>query len=124
MTWDNTYKMLANHFNNVAEDPPNAVSHIYSAFLVMIELDSNYVEEVADLEIEIYNLWTHSRYHYHVPDHILEVIKKINQFTENKYGNLTEFVNNISWDNGCVPYYWGQYSGDLGFDISEWNICS
>ena len=123
-TWQDIYKILADNLNSVKDDPPNETTYIYNAFLEMVNLDSDYTTEVAALEMEIYKLWTHSRYTHYFDDNLFSVIKKINDFTEENYGDLTDFVNSIAWDNGCVPYYWGLYSENLGFDTSEWNICS
>ena len=37
--------------------------------------------------------------------------------------DLTYYVNNEVWPDGCVPYEWALASEETGEDISGWNVC-
>jgi hypothetical protein len=80
-------------------------------------VSTNMLPILYDLYLHIYESWNHLLY-------VKLVINKINDFTIYYYGNLTEFVNNIAWSGGCIPYYWAQYSDELGYDTSGWTNCS
>ncbi|KKK78243.1 hypothetical protein LCGC14_2845530, partial [marine sediment metagenome] len=58
---------------------------------------------------------------------ITKLVEKINKFIIRKgfEGNLTNFVNNISWNEvyfSRVPYYWARECKKSGFDTSKWLI--
>lgn len=127
MTWQNTYKQLAIYINDSVEDRPNAVAHIYSAVILLTDLTSSGDGAIIETALfdKMYRLYTHLLYTVQVTGDTRNIIKTINDFTIKNYGgNLTSFVNSISWDNGCVPYYWAEYSADMEYDTSEWSICS
>ena len=63
-------------------------------------------------------------YSVYVTNDTRNIIKTINDFTVDNYGDLTDFVNSIPWDNGCVPTYWADASEDMEYDTSEWVVCS
>ena len=51
-------------------------------------------------------------------------VKTVNDYTKRYiYPDLTFYVNNAVWPEGCVPYEWARISEITGEDISGWNIC-
>ena len=123
----NTYRQFSENINSAIESPPRASEYIYNALLVIMDLDSTgdgilisstFLDIINKLYIESFKI-------VYLEPHIKVFIRKINDFTIRTEGNLTTFINDIAyWDNGCIPYYWTQYSNDLGYDTSEWNSCS
>ena len=125
--WQNTYRSLSQNINDSIADPPNAITYIYNSLLVITDLDSS--DEGTTISNEFLNLinklYLHSLKTAFIEQYTKVVIKEINNFTIRTEGDLTIFVNSInSWEDGCVPYYWTQYSEELGYDVSGWNFCS
>ena len=125
--WQNIYRQLAQNIDNSIADPPDAVNYLYNNILVIINITGSTEGNIISTEfLDLINkLYLHSLHTAFIEQHIKKVIKKINNFTIRNYGDLTIFINGIAyWDDGCIPYYWTQYSEELGYDTSGWNICS
>jgi hypothetical protein len=125
--WDLAYPQIANDINNIIEDPPHDMTHIDLAMKTIVDIHDN-SEEARLIETTmlplLYRLYLQIYVHWSYTIHLKYAIQKINDFTIQYYGDLTTYVNSLSWDDGCIPYYWTQYSEELGYDTSEWISCS
>ena len=125
--WQTTYKDLAQNINNSIADPPDTVNYIYNSLLVIINLNSssNGTFISSSFLNSINFLYLKALRSAFIEQHIKKIIREINDFTIRNYdSNLTSFVNSINWDDGCIPFFWTEYSSDLGYDISDWTVCS
>ena len=130
--WKSTYKELAVKFDATLSDRPNDVAHIYNCLIALIELttipdgsEECYGREAVTTLLNPMDLFYRiALRHYSYLDERWNMVKKINDFTELYFGNLTSFVESIDWDYDCVPYYWAQLCEETGFDTSGWNVCS
>lgn len=127
MSWEDTYRELAYALHNTIAEKTEGVNHALDALYIVGDITSTQrgsTEAALDLlkpTNDFLNIvW--STVHYE--DDLKRLIRKINDFTTNNYGDLTTFVNNIEWAYGCVPYYWAYYSEEGLYDTSEWTVCS
>jgi hypothetical protein len=126
-TWEEAYVALATAINNMVEYKPYAYDYVKEALSVIIDIgettensyliETNLLPILHDLYLWVYMTWNHDL-------EIRVAIEKINDFTIKYYGDLTIFINRLSWPDGCVPCYWAEYSESSGYDTSEWPICS
>lgn len=127
MAWQDTYRDLAVEINNCIEDRPNGLQYSRDAIFILVNLASSgeNTPAVTSLFYDVYGFYSHVYQGVNYDGHAKKLVSKINSFTVKNYGgDLTTFVNSISWDNNCVPYYWAIYSEEDGYDISEWDVCS
>lgn len=127
MAWETLYPVLAEKIDQIPSDPPNALTYSREAIDIVLDVISaddggtliatSVLPIVYRLYLEVYRTWAHTL-------HVKRAVEKINDFTIRYYGDLTTFINNVIWTNGCVPHYWAEYSEDAGFDISGWVVCS
>ena len=125
--WQTTYRDFAQNINDSISDPPDTVEYIYNSLLVIINLDSS--EEGTFIASSFLNsinlLYLNSLHTILIELYVKKVIREINDFTLRNYDtNLKNFVNYLDWNDGCVPFFWAEYSSDLGYNISNWNTCS
>ena len=123
--WQETYKTLAVEFDATISDRTNEITHIYNAQLAIIDLDSSDFGREASTQLlgPINLLYRHARQHYSYDPWRDGTVRSINDFTIKHYGDLATFVNSLSWEDGCVPFYWANLSENVRFDISEWIVC-
>ena len=132
MDWIGTYKILAEEIAATISDRPDDVKHLYNALLAIVDLTTvgdgsqeGYGREAeADLLIQMNLFYKQGRMHYAYNDWRRQMVKSINDFTIKYFGNLTKFINDINWDDGCVPFYWAELSEEAKFDTSGWIVCS
>jgi len=125
--WEETYKQFAEDMSNAIEDPANGVGYIYNSLLTLIDMDSSGlgVDASVDLLKPLNLLYLDSLRHAPWNEPKIRIfIAEVNNFTIRNVGDLTTFVNEIVWDEGCIPYNWWSLSEEAGFDTSEWVGCS
>ncbi len=128
-TWKDTYESLVYEIEATITDRPNAVEHLYRAVLLIVDVDTmDSAGGGRDASIyllkKLHKLYLFAKDNYYFREERDLVVYAINYFTEQNFGDLTEFVNSISWQDGCVPYNWTDISTRCGFDTSEWVSCS
>ena len=125
-TWLEAYEQLAYEIESTFTDRPNAIDHIDSCVFIILNLNS--IGIAGSAQIALLNLihkWSwYARDEWAFDGERLKVIIGINKFTAIHYGSLTDFVNAIVWDNGCVPYNWTTACDAIGYDTSTWTVCS
>jgi len=127
MIWADTYKLLVYNIESTFTNRASAADHIKQAMLVLVDLDTNSengVEAATQLLPKIKYFYNWVLHYFEIEDNRKLLIYQINKFTERYNGDLTTFVNNISWIDGCVPYNWAETSEQSIFDTSEWIVCS
>ena len=127
MNWEETYKIFAEDLSNAVESPPQAGDYVYNSLLTLINLTSNNFisSDINSMLYPLNHLYLYIlKFSYNMESEIKKFIKIVNDFTETNYGDLATFVNNIDWNEGCIPFYWWTYSEDLGYNTSEWIGCS
>ncbi len=125
--WHEVYKEIADNIDNAMEDPPNGADHIYNALLTLINMDSsgNGVAANVTLLTSLNLLYLDSLRHAPWNEAKIRIfITKVNNFTINNVGDLSTFINEVAWHNGCIPFYWWSLSEDAGFDTSTWIKCA
>jgi hypothetical protein len=131
-SWDIYYKNLAIEIDATISDRPNDMTHLYNALIIIIEIkstdtqdDVNYGTSASTHLLPLMNLlYNDARHHFSYEDRRRQIVRAINTFTVNNFGNLTTFVNNIDWPYGCVPYSWAELSEQTFSDTSGWTVCS
>jgi len=129
MSWENTYINLAIAFDATLSDIPNDIDHLKEALLVMVDIinyDSTDIgtEAVVELLRDMDLLYRNAKSHYSYDGLRNNMVLKINNFTIKNFGDLTSFVNDLTWPDGCIPFYWAELSENGSIDISNWDICS
>jgi hypothetical protein len=130
--WISTYKELAEQLDATISDMPNDVTHVYNCLLALLNLTSfnEGSEECYGAEATLAIMPSMKIFYTYVVRNFSYIERRwliviaINNFTTEYFGNLTDFVNEVPWDDGCVPYYWAQLSEEAGFDTNGWNVCS
>jgi len=127
--YSQVYKYIANLFNSCIEEPEKSVPNSKKALHYIIDFNSSVNKHAPILKIkwhgELYKTHVHLIEYFQGRTYIKNVVSLINKTIEEEIDiSLTEFVNNINWDQGCVPPYWAELSEECNFDVSEWNICS
>ena len=127
MAWQDTYKTLAEEIDATISDPVNTIEHINNCKTVLVDLES-----ISDIEYEAATtllpkmqlFYNYALDNWHIVLQRKILINLINKFTIRHFGDLTTFVSGVSWENGCVPHNWADISADIGYDTSEWVVCS
>ena len=125
-SWWEAYINLAIAFDATLSDMPSDIIHLKEALLVLIDLDSDGVGIYAATRLlpKMDLLYRQARQHYSYNTERNVMVSKINRFTIEYFGDLTDFVNSLPWPGGCVPFYWAELSAnDYGIDTSEWTVC-
>ena len=122
------YKEIAENFDMSQVEPTHEDIYIYNALEIIVNV-TTVNTEAADITLSlllpITEAYVQARKYYQSYLYILKAVRAINNYVVIKdRQDLTTFVNNVSWDKGCVPYYWGKMSEQVGCDTSRWNICS
>lgn len=126
--WNNLYVVLAENLSLTNSDPVKAQSYFYICLdsITNIKSDNDGFLIATNFVYPIWNNYVDWFTHYTMYNvHIKILARKINEFTINNYNsNLSEWVNNMSWTDGCVPFQWAEWAEDAGYDTSEWIVCS
>ena len=125
-TWLTTYAELVYEIEATFVDRPNAMIHIDNCRFIILNLNSTGVNGDAQIALlDLINKWFwYARDEWAFDGERLKIIKEINQFVVKYYNSLTELVNAIEWEEGCVPYNWAITCDALGYDTSTWTVCS
>lgn len=126
------YERLATDMNDMfvsINTNLDALVKLHALFIYMIDLTYDYNFDVNQAMLDIYfvlkvdvldslNIFPREK------STIFPGVFALNEHTK-RYINsdLTSFVNNEIWPDGCVPYEWALASEETGEDISGWNIC-
>ena len=127
MSWADTYELLVYEIENIFIDRGNGPTYVLNAMKIIVDLVSSdeHAEEAAvKLLYDIRQFYRAIMSQVYIDEELRLLIYKINKFTERYSGDLTTFVNSISWTGGCVPYYWAQTTEESVFDTSEWIVFS
>jgi len=126
-TWAETYELLVYNIEATYTDRYAGAYHIKQAMLTIINLvstDEFGVEAATKLFPKIEMFYRFILHYKDIDDDRRLLIYQINKFTETHAGDLTTFVNSVSWINGCIPYYWAIESEQSLYDTSNWIVCS
>lgn len=129
MSWEDAYIELAIQFDATLRDVPNDLDYLKLALFAIVDITNDDSTDigtfaVVDLLMEMDLLYRQAKQHYSYNSWRNNMVKSINDFTVRYFGNLTDFVNNLSWPDGCAPVYWVELSENGHVDTSEWVICS
>jgi hypothetical protein len=132
MIWEEVYQILAIELAACLSDSPNDLQHAGNALYGVASLssygegsESSYGAEASVALLNPMNVFlNYVGRNYAYGYQIRDIVIIINDFTIKYYGDLTNFVNNLPWEEGCIPYYWAQLSEDCFYDTSQWNVCS
>ena len=123
------YKELAEHYSNAYGEASAANIHLRNGFEVILNLTTNTTPTATDITLyllqPLYKAWRQAMEFWQLNVHMRQATKKINDYVVRKcQEDLTDFVNSVSWDGGCIPDGQIQLSEDAGFDTTDWNTCS
>lgn len=126
-TWQETYELLVYSVEATFSDRKNGANHIKQAMKTItdLEIDDELGFEAATQllpKIDYFYRWI--LHYFEIEENRKLLIYQINEFTTRHKGDLTEFVNNVPWVEGCVPYNWAIVSEKSRYDTSEWIVCS
>ena len=127
MAWTDTYELVVYSIEATFTDRKDGAYHIKQAMYAIVDMQAS--DELADeastnLLFEIKKFYNWILHHINIEDKREILIYRINEFTERYKGDLTAFVNSVSWVDGCVPYNWAETSESSRFDTSDWIVCS
>jgi len=126
-TWTDTYELLVYSIEATYTDRYNGAYHSKQAMLVLVDLNSTdefAYEAETQLLFKVEKFYRQILNYKDIDEDRRRLIHQINKFTETYAGDLTAFVNSISWVDGCVPYNWAIDSDVIQIDTSDWNVCS
>ena len=94
---------------------------------VIIDIRQEEDVRYKDIQIQllkyVHQSWANSRVHFQYTNNVMIAVQAINDFVEDNYeGTFNDFIENLNWVNGYVPYYWAWLCRREGRDISSWNI--
>ncbi len=132
MTWEEIYIILAIEFDATLSDVPDEIKHLKEAVFAIANLTTETVGSEQNISVEAETrfltkmdlLYRQARKHFNYNTDRKRMVRRINDFTIEFFGDLTTFVNALNWHDGCVPFYWTQLSEDSGSDTSKWIVCS
>jgi hypothetical protein len=126
------YKRLATDMDDMfvsINTDSDALVRLHALLIYMIDLtydlDFNVNQAVVDINyvlrddvLDSLNIFPKEKFPIHPG------VFALNEHTK-RYVNadLTYYVNNEVWPDGCVPYEWALASEETGEDISGWNVC-
>ena len=131
MNWEETYPIVAKEISETVTDRTNDTDHLRNALLAMIDLttiisgsNDGYGREAAlDLLYKMNGLYKSGQNIYFYSPTKNKFVADMNSFTVRYFGDLTEFVNSLNWEDDCIPVAWASLSEGTGSDTSNWNIC-
>lgn len=126
-TWEETYELLVDNIEATYTDRKDGARYIKQAMLVIIDLevgDELGIEAATELMPKIDYFYRWILHYFHIEENRKLLVYQINEFTERYKGDLTTFVNGVSWSDGCVPYNWAETSEQSKYDTSGWIVCS
>jgi len=126
-TWQETYEQLVYNIEATFSDRKNGAYYIKQAMLVITDLeidDELALEAASQLQPKIDYFYRWILHSFYIEENRKLLIYQINEFTSRHKGDLTTFVNSVSWINGCVPWNWANVSSQSRYDTSEWIVCS
>ena len=126
--YESVYKELADNYALAEDNEPYADEHMYNAFLVIIDLTNATNDSATNITLHlsdpIYRAYVATVKYFQKIGRVLVSVTAINDYvTKVLGGDLTEFVNAIPWDGGCVPTSWADLCEETGVDTSGWTIC-
>ena len=131
MAWSETYELIVYNIESTFIDRGSAAYYVQQAMLLLVDFEADSGEDSDVVRRAAVQLLPKMKKFYNWVLHYWDIdetrklmIYQINEFTERYYGDLTTFVNNILWIDGCVPYNWAEISEQSRFDTSGWTICS
>jgi len=132
MTWEEAYPIIAQEISESVSDRINDVAHLKNALIAMTDLTTiesgsteGYGREAeVQLLYEMSNLYVNGRRYYEYSAIRSAFVEKMNSFTVTYFGDLSNFVNSLNWENGCIPRVWGDFAEQAHRDTSDWNLCS
>ena len=113
------YKDLADNFNSAMADDDIADTYIKIARDAIVDTTGNANLAVALLG-PIEGAYKGVRGFFQSIVYIIIAVRAINNYYTDTEGDLTTYVNSISWDEGSVPSYWKSLSEQAGFDTTDW----
>ncbi len=130
--WEEIYVILAIEFDATISDRPNDMDHIRNALRAMVDLTTEDIGSLPGYGTEastfllpkLYGFYTKARQHYSYSPWRNIMVQNINDFTVEYFGDLTKFVNNLPWSDGCVPFYWAELTENGSHDTSGWTVCA
>ncbi len=126
-TWADTYELLVYNVESTFTDRKEGAYYIKQVMLILVDLDTNSelgFEAATQLLPKIKKFYNWILHYWDIDETRKLMIYQINEFTERYQGDLTIFVNSVSWINGCVPWNWAETSEQSRFDTSDWIVCS
>ena len=131
-TWKETYINLAIAFDATLSDVPDDITHLKEALLALIDLTTigdgsgpGYGRQASTRLLgEMDLLYRQAKQHYSYDIWRNNMVKSINDFTIEFFGDLTTFVNSLPWPDGCIPFYWAELSETGHIDTEGWIVCS
>jgi len=127
ITWQETYESIVYNIEATFSDRKNGAYYIKQAMIIITDLDTSdelAIEASTQLKPKIEYFYRWILHYFDIEENRKLMIYQINEFTTKHKGNLTTFVNGISWVDGCVPYNWAAVSDQSKYDTSEWIVCS
>jgi len=125
--WEDTYESIVYNFDATFTDRYAGAYYIKQAMLDIVDLETSNesgFDAATELLPKIKKFYNWILHYWDIEERRKLAIYQINEFTERHHGDLTSFVNGISWVDGCVPYYWAAASECSRFDTSGWIVCS
>ena len=125
--WKETYALIAYNIDATFTDRYNGAYYAKQAVLSIVNLtanDENGYEAPTQLLPRMRDFYNWILHYWDIDERRKLVIYEVNKFTETYQGDLTTFVNDIDWTDGCVPYYWAQTTEQSLFDTLNWVVCS
>ena len=128
MYWGNIFVVLAENLSLSYTDKIRASYYLRECVKSISSLDSKEDGTLISINFlnEVFKIYIYWQKHITLYDPYVRILaNKINKFSlENYEGDLTSFVNSLTWTDGCIPYQWALWGDNAGYDTSEWNICS
>ena len=125
--WKAIYKSIADNVDLTFTDRRNGSLYIKNAMSSIISLNKgDSIGRQASVELlpKVNDFYRWIIKYYDIDEARTSLVFYVNDFTERHNGDLTTFVNSISWDGDCVPSHWVDESEKCHFDVSGWNTCS
>ena len=132
MNWEETYPTIATELAATVTDRTDDMTHLKNVLYALVNLttegdgsnDGYGREAVTTLMEEMYHLYNDAERIFFYDPIKFHFVESINSFTVKYFGDLTTFVNNLIWEDGCIPIAWAELTEHAGRDTSEWNLCS
>jgi hypothetical protein len=127
MAWKDIYEQIVYNIESTFTDRASAAYYVKQAMFVLVDLKTTSedgVEIVTYLLPKMEKFYNWVLHYWDIDETRKLMVYQINNFTEKNYGDLTTFVNSITWTDGCVPHNWAETTEQSRFDTSGWIVCS